>query len=227
MSGDNVAKMEGILSGSIGWMIGKWQRLKNSNLDYEKRRGLWADIVMEAHRTKLTEPDPRDDVLGIDSARKAVILARTLGIDCDIDTVLERTPSLVPMGRKEVMAMTPEEFTNYLKDIGEDELEQYLLSQCVNGEGDPKQQAINLKYVTVIDAENEDIRIELRNLHGDQHDNQFSCVHGQSNILRFTTDSYPAHSPLIIQGTSSGTQSAVNSIMTDLHRVGVAINHVY
>eukprot|EP01084_Bolivina_argentea_P310807 537877_1 len=73
VSGDNVYKLEGILSGSVGWMLSKWQRMKNSNLDYEKRKGLFADIIMEAHYKKLTEPDPREDILCIDNAIKAVI----------------------------------------------------------------------------------------------------------------------------------------------------------
>ncbi len=159
VSGDNVYKLEGILSGSVGWMLTKWQRMKNSNLDYEKRKGLFADIVMEAHYNKLSEPDPRDDILGIDNARKAVILARTLGLNCEINDVLENTVSLLPIDRDKLMAMNPEEFTKVIKDIDENELEQYLLENCVNYNLN-KTNDINLKYVTVIDTENEQIKIE-------------------------------------------------------------------
>ena len=40
VAGDTVYKLEGILSGSVGTVLTKWQRLKNSNLDYEKRKGM-------------------------------------------------------------------------------------------------------------------------------------------------------------------------------------------
>merc|ERR1712228_445421 len=139
VSGDNVYKLEGILSGSVGWMLTKYQRMKNSNLDYEKRKGLFADIVFDAHSQRLSEPDPRDDILGIDNARKAVILARCLGLNCDLDKVLESTTSLLPIDRKTLMDMNAEQFTRCIQGIAEDELRQYLLEKCVNwNESDDK-----------------------------------------------------------------------------------------
>jgi len=225
-------KLEGILSGSVGMMLTKWQRLKNSNLDYEKRKGLFADVVFECHQNGQSEPDPRDDLLGIDSARKAVILARSLGIDCELESVLEKTTSLLPMEREKLMAMSPEEFSRVLKDIDEDELERYLLENTVNWSWTGNHTK-NLKYVTVIDAETEEIRIELRNYNGDENDrfSLFKYVNGIGNALQFTTDSYPPNSPLVVQGPASGghgaSRGAVNSILADLHRVGVAINHIY
>lgn len=234
VSGDTVYKLEGILSGSVGMMLTKWQRLKNSNLDYEKRKGLFADVVFECHQNGLSEPDPRDDLLGIDSARKAVILARSLGIDCELESVLENTTSLLPMDREKLLAMSPEEFSSVLKDIDEDELERYLFENTVNWSWTGNHTK-NLKYVTVIDAETEEIRIELRNYNGDENDrfDTFKYVNGIGNALQFTTDSYPPHNPLVVQGPASrgggqgASRGAVNSILADLHRVGVAINHVY
>eukprot|EP00486_Rosalina_sp_Unknown_P013728 CAMPEP_0201592902 /NCGR_PEP_ID=MMETSP0190_2-20130828/190661_1 /ASSEMBLY_ACC=CAM_ASM_000263 /TAXON_ID=37353 /ORGANISM="Rosalina sp." /LENGTH=219 /DNA_ID=CAMNT_0048051865 /DNA_START=625 /DNA_END=1281 /DNA_ORIENTATION=- len=156
VSGDNVYKLEGILSGSVGWMLWKWQRMKNSNLDYVKSKGLFADIIMEAHAEQICEPDPRDDILGIDNARKAVILARTLGIDCEVEDVLRNTTNLLPMDRQKLLEMDPEEFTKYIKNIDENELESYLLEQCVNYQ---RGHRMNLKYVTLIDTESEKLRM--------------------------------------------------------------------
>merc|ERR1712228_397565 len=224
VSGDNVYKLEGILSGSVGWMLTKYQRMKNSNLDYEKRKGLFADIVFDAHSQRLSEPDPRDDILGIDNARKAVILARCLGMNCEMEQVLENTTSLLPIDRKKLMTMNAEQFTKCIKEIDENELREYLLEKCVNWNDDDKHN-MNLKYVTVIDAENEEIKIELRNFNGDDVDgfSPFKYVYGTNNILQYTTDCYPANNPLIIQGVSTGTTNSVNSVMTDLHKVGVAM----
>merc|ERR1712228_772456 len=191
VSGDNVYKLEGILSGSVGWMLTKYQRMKNSNLDYEKRKVLFADIVFDAHSQRLSEPDPRDDILGIDNARKAVILARCLGMNCEMEQVLENTTSLLPIDRKKLMTMNAEQFTKCIKEI----------------------------------EENEEIKIEVRNFNGDDVDgfSPFKYVYGTNNILQYTTDCYPANNPLIIQGVSTGTTNSVNSVMTDLHKVGVAM----
>jgi len=212
-------------------MLTKYQRMKNSNLDYDKRKGLFADIVMEAHCQRLSEPDPRDDILGIDNARKAVILARCLGMECSMEQVLANTTSLLPIDRKKLMDMNAEQFIQTIKEIDEEELRAYLLEQCVNwndslSDAENDGIAMNLKYMTVIDAENEQIRIELRNFNGDDVDgfSSFKYVNGTNNILQFTTDCHPATNPLIVQGVSTGTANSVNSIMTDLHKVGVAMN---
>ena len=42
---------------------------------------------MEGKSKGLTEPDVRDDLSGMDVARKAVILARTLGLPVELDKV--------------------------------------------------------------------------------------------------------------------------------------------
>ena len=39
----------------------------------------FSDAVLEAYEKGYTEPDPRDDLSGMDVARKALILARRLG----------------------------------------------------------------------------------------------------------------------------------------------------
>ena len=47
-------------------------------------------MVREAHRLGYTEPDPRDDLGGVDVARKALILARGLGWRLDMATSRSR-----------------------------------------------------------------------------------------------------------------------------------------
>ena len=195
---------------------------------------------MDAHSLGLTEPDPRDDILGIDSARKAVILGRTLGLDCDVESVLKNTLSLLPLplDRDRLLRMSPEMFAQTLCEIGETDLENYLRQSCVNytnTKGNNNNE-MNLKYVTVIDteseSESEQIKIELRNYPSSNNSAEnnkmdwLSLVPGSNNILQFTTQFHPSNNPLIVQG-STGVETSVHSIMTDLHRVGVAINHLY
>jgi aspartokinase/homoserine dehydrogenase 1 len=67
-SGDRVEQIEGAFSGTLGFIMTALE---------EGRR--FSDAVREAWKRGYTEPDPRDDLSGTDVARKALILARTLG----------------------------------------------------------------------------------------------------------------------------------------------------
>lgn len=59
------AQVEGIFSGTLSYIF-------NSLAPGKK----FSDIVLEAKEAGYTEPDPRDDLAGMDVARKVTILAR-------------------------------------------------------------------------------------------------------------------------------------------------------
>jgi aspartokinase/homoserine dehydrogenase 1 len=69
-SGDRVLKIEGCVSGTLGYLL--------SALEHGTPFSL---ALRQAMDRGLTEPDPREDLSGRDAARKGVILARLLGFD--------------------------------------------------------------------------------------------------------------------------------------------------
>jgi aspartokinase/homoserine dehydrogenase 1 len=83
-SGDLVSKIEGCLSGTLGFLL----------TEVEKGRP-FSQSLRRAIEKGYTEPDPRDDLSGADVGRKALILGRLLGFRGEPEDV--EVESLVPV----------------------------------------------------------------------------------------------------------------------------------
>ena len=68
-SGDEILKIEGVLSGSLSFIFNSYDGTSS-----------FKDVVLQAKENGYTEPDPRDDLNGMDVARKILILARDAGL---------------------------------------------------------------------------------------------------------------------------------------------------
>ncbi|HZL21223.1 MAG TPA: aspartate kinase [Polyangia bacterium] len=82
-SGDRVIKIEGCLSGTLGFVLTEVERGRS-----------FSEALRRAMELGYTEPDPRDDLSGADVGRKALILGRLLGFPGEPDDVA--VESLVP-----------------------------------------------------------------------------------------------------------------------------------
>jgi aspartokinase/homoserine dehydrogenase 1 len=92
-SGDRVLKIEGCLSGTLGFLLTEMERGRR-----------FSDSVRQAIEQGYTEPDPREDLSGADVGRKALILARLLGFpgepeDVSVESLVPESARRLPLSR--------------------------------------------------------------------------------------------------------------------------------
>ncbi|MEO6971032.1 MAG: ACT domain-containing protein [Chthoniobacterales bacterium] len=147
-----------------------------------------------------TEPDPRDDLSGMDVGRKLVILAREMGLDLELDDV--RIESLVPESLRE---SSLEEFLERLPE--HDEAMVDLLSRA-------RDRGEVLRYVGMINP-GQQCSVELKS-YSQAH--AFAGTSGSDNIVAFTTQRYHTQS-LIVQGPGAGPEVTAGGVFADLLRL--------
>ncbi len=166
-SGDRVLKIEGCLSGTLGFLlteIGKGRRFSES-LALAMRRGY-------------AEPDPREDLSGADVGRKALILGRLLGFAGEPESV--PVENLVP---KFARGMLLARFLSRL-EAGDAEWERRVAAATARGRV--------LRYVASVTRRR--IRVGLVEVGpGDP----FASLAGTDNQVAFTTTRYRSNTLII------------------------------
>jgi aspartokinase/homoserine dehydrogenase 1 len=189
-SGDQIIKIEAILSGSLNYIFNNFKTDDSFHI-----------IVEEAMKKGLTEPDPRIDLSGIDVARKILILARESGLEIELSDV--KIDSFLP---KEVYDV--EDSNLFLKSLKKNatHFNSYLKSARSNKS--------SLKYVAKLDKDK--AQVGLKEIHPG-HD--FFNIEGSDNIILFYTSRYKDN-PLIIKGAGAGAAVTASGIFGDIIRIG-------
>jgi len=190
-SGDRVLSVEGCPSGTMGYLFG------------ELGRGVkFSEAVRAAMALGYTEPDPRDDLCGLDVARKGLILGRILGYGGELAEL--SIESLVPAHLRDVSLP---EFLDALPTL-DAEWKQRVDAARARGEV--------LRYR--VRATRGGVQVGL---FGAPLGGSLASLEGTDNIFVFTTARYRER-PLVVSGPGAGAAVTAAGVLGDLLRMVAA-----
>lgn len=190
LSGDKVIRIEAVLSGSMNFIFSE---LENG--------APFSEVVKVAKEKGYTEPDPRDDLSGMDVARKILILGREAEQELEFDDI--SIQSMVPSDCQH--AKTVDEFFEKLK--GHDADFAKLLA-------DAKAKGEKLRFMATL--EDGKAKVGLKSL---PESHPFSSLKGSDNMILLTTDRYHDR-PMIIRGPGAGADVTAAGVFADVIRIG-------
>ncbi|ASG68421.1 bifunctional aspartate kinase/homoserine dehydrogenase I [Francisella halioticida] len=183
-SGDQVKSISGIFSGTLSYLF---TQLNNGVI--------FSDAVKMAYDAGYTEPDPRQDLSGMDVARKTIILAREIGLNLSLnDLVIE---NLVPEG---LIDCSVEEFFEKLPTFNDQIMKQIE---------DKKQAFAGVHYVGSIKNGTATVGIQAYD-----ENSPFANVKGTDNIVMISTQRYTQ--PMVIQGAGAGIEVTAAGVYADV-----------
>ncbi len=187
-AGDELIQFEGILSGSLSYIFG------------EIHQGLSLSAATEkARKLGYTEPNPAEDLNGMDVARKVLVIAREAGLELELSDV-----DLQPVVPEHLAKLTDgDEFMQQLS--GFDAAFQQMIDAA-----EAKQQ--KLKYVAII--KNQQCAVKIVPV--DKAHPLFEIEAGE-NALAINTQYYQPK-PFIIRGYGAGAAVTAAGLFGDLLR---------
>jgi aspartokinase/homoserine dehydrogenase 1 len=188
-SGDSIKSIEAVLSGSINYLLSEYNGEKP-----------FSELVKDTMQKGYSEPDPRDDLNGMDVARKILILARECACDFELrDVQLE---SIVP--QKYLDAKSKELFLEQLKLY--DKVFHQLYENALSKEK-------KLRYISCFKENKITVRLEEVS-----HEHPFYSLKGTENCVCLTTTHYHTY-PMIIKGPGAGAAVTAAGVLAEIIRI--------
>jgi len=186
-SSHDIVTVEGILSGTLAFVLGQIAGGKTS----------LSQAVKEAKELGYTEPDPRDDLNGMDVARKAVILARLAGMT-GVDLSGMTIESLVP---EALRSCSVDEFMTKLSEHDESMAERVAKVEEAGG---------RLHYAAKVNVKENKVEVGMLACEASHPFNNA----GPDNMVAITTNFYTR--PLVVQGAGAGGDVTATGVLADI-----------
>lgn len=183
-SGDKVKIIQGIFSGTLSYIFTQL----NNGIGF-------ADAVRLAYDKGYTEPDPRQDLSGLDVARKTIIMAREIGVNIGLNDL--EIENLVP---EELRECSLEDFFTKLPAFND------LIMKQIEAK---KKTSIGVHYIGSVENSRASVGIQ-----GYDQGSPFANIHGTDNIVMIYTDRYVQ--PMVIQGAGAGIEVTAAGVYADI-----------
>jgi aspartokinase/homoserine dehydrogenase 1 len=184
--GDRVLAIEGVFSGSLSWLFGRYDGTQP-----------FSRLLAEARARGYTEPDPRTDLSGADVARKLLVLARSAGFALEAHDVV--VDDLVPSHLRDCPL---EEFLSRAH-----ELDAPLAARHAEAVATGSVLRHLARFSSGGLAE-----VGLRQVPGDH---PAAHLGGTDNLFALTTTRYRER-PLVIQGPGAGAEVTAQALLGDV-----------
>ncbi|MBM4197651.1 MAG: bifunctional aspartate kinase/homoserine dehydrogenase I [Gammaproteobacteria bacterium] len=188
-TGDEILSIEGILSGTLAYLFNVFDGSRP-----------FSAIVAEARDKGYTEPDPRDDLSGMDFARKLIILGREMGLRLEMKDV--KVESLVPPG------LDTGDVASFLSSLPRFDAAMKARLESARRDGRV------LRYVGRLSRHN-GATVGLEAL---ASDHSFAHMNLTDNIVRYESRRYSSN-PLVVQGPGAGPAVTAAGVFADLLRL--------
>lgn len=188
---EKVERIEGCFSGTLGYI--------STELESGK---IFSEIIKSAYNLGYTEPNPLDDLNGLDVARKLLIIARSLNINSSLDDI--RVNPIIN-GEKYINKGI-DYFFDHVKD--EDNRFRLLVASA-------KSKKMVLRYVASLDLTKGTPNMMVSLVQVDDK-SSLGMLKGTANKIVIRTNHFTENNEYIIQAPGAGVAVTASGIRRDL-----------
>ena len=202
-SGDQVHKIEAVLSGTLNFVFNNYEGGKDGKS--------FAQVVKQAQEEGYTEPDPRLDLGGTDVMRKILILAREAGHPLEMESIKNESFLQASCFNGSV--------ADFYTELEKQEPHFKQLYDAAAAAG------CKLKFIAKFESHANEKMNEMATANvGLQHiqpSSDFYHLYGKDNLVLFYTERYP-ELPLVIKGAGAGADVTASGVFADIIRAARA-----